>query len=108
MNPARLRAYTLLLMVSFIWGAAIVVLKYTLNGIHPLPFLTYRFFISAVIAIFAIAFTKHALPTSMRTWTAITVYSFLSTTFALGFLFLGLDRTTVLNITIMTLAAPLI
>lgn len=110
MSPARLRAYILLLIVSIIWGAAVVVTKYTFDGIAPLPFLTYRFLISAVVALFALSFTWHKLPNlrNIKLWSAITIYSFLSTTFALGFLFLGLDRTTVLNLTIMTLAAPLL
>mgnify|MGYP001597495960 CR=1 FL=1 len=51
MNPARLRAYLMLLVVAVIWGIASPVIKYTLGGFDPLTFLTYRFGISSIISI---------------------------------------------------------
>lgn len=108
MSPARVRAYFLLLLVTVIWAVAVIVLKFTLGGITPLPFLTYRFIISAIIGIIAIFMYKGKLPRSGKTWIAITIYSFLSTTFALGLLFLGLDRTTVLDLSLLTLVGPLL
>lgn len=108
MTKARVFAYSLLLLVTLFWAVATVVIKYTLEGISPLPFLTYRFLISAIIGLIAIATYKRKLPKSLSVWTAITAYSFLSTTFALGFLFLGLDRTTVLNLSLITLVGPLL
>lgn len=108
MTTARFTAYLLLLIVTLIWAIASIVIKYTLEGIPPLPFLTYRFLISAAVGIIAVVLYKHKLPKSLSAWTAITVYSFLSTTFALGLLFLGLDRTTVLNLSLITLVGPLL
>jgi drug/metabolite transporter (DMT)-like permease len=108
MTAQRIHAYMLLLFVSFIWGAAVVIIKYTLGGIAPLPFLSYRLLISAIIGAIALLLFRYPYPKSGKTWFAITIYSFLSTTFSLGFLFLGLNTTTVLNITILSLAAPLI
>ncbi|PJA42810.1 EamA family transporter, partial [Candidatus Woesebacteria bacterium CG_4_9_14_3_um_filter_39_10] len=43
MNPHRLKAYILLLIVAVIWGIAGPVIKFTLGGFPPLLFLTYRF-----------------------------------------------------------------
>jgi drug/metabolite transporter (DMT)-like permease len=108
MSPARIKAYFLLLLVTIIWAVAAIVIKFTLDGITPLPFLAYRFLISAGIGAIAIFMYRGRLPKSLKTWAAITIYSFLSTTFALGLLFLGLDRTTVLNLSLITLAGPLL
>lgn len=108
MTSSRIKAYTLLLITTLIWAVAAIVIKYTLSGITPLPFLTYRLLISALIGVFALSLSKHKLNLSMKTWTAVVAYSFLSTTFSLGLLFLGLDRTTVLNLTLISLAGPLL
>ncbi|MCS7092785.1 MAG: DMT family transporter, partial [Patescibacteria group bacterium] len=101
-------AFFLLFIVSLIWGFAAVVIKFTLEGISPLPFLTYRFLISASIAIAIFALTKNKYSYKPKTWLGIFIYSILSTTFALGFLFLGLDKTTVLELSLITLIGPLI
>jgi drug/metabolite transporter (DMT)-like permease len=108
MSAKRIQAYILLLLVTIIWAVASVVLKYTLDGISPLPFLTYRFLISAGIGVFGIITFKHKLPRKLSTWIAIAIYSFLSTTFSLGLLFLGLDLTTVLQLSLITLIGPLL
>jgi len=97
----------LLLVATAIWGVAGVVIKFTLEGIDSLPFLTYRFGISAAIAVGYFLLFKHKLPQA-PVWPAIIIYSLFSTTFALGALFLGVDRTTVLNLSLLTLSLPLI
>lgn len=102
----RLKAYLLLLAATAIWGVAGVVIKFTLDGIDPLPFLTYRFGISAFLAVGYFLLLKHKLPKS--SWPIIILYSLFSTTFALGALFLGVDRTTVLNLSLLGLSLPLI
>jgi len=108
MNPHRLKAYILLLIVTLIWGAASVVIKLTLEGIDPLPFLSYRFLISALISLFYLKQIKNIFSEPKGVIFSVLAYSVLSTTIALGFLFLGLDVTTVLNLSLITLAAPLL
>lgn len=108
MSASRIRAYVLLLITTFIWAVAAIVIKFTLDGISPLSFLTYRLLISAIIGGFALLTFKHKLHLSTKSWIAVVVYSFLSTTFSLGLLFLGLDRTTVLNLALISLVGPLL
>jgi len=108
MSKHRFKAYGYLFAATAIWGVATVVIKFTLSGMDPLPFLSYRFLISGFIALFYLPkiiglFKKHNDSTI-----EIFLYSLLSTTIALGLLFLGLDKTTVLNLVLITLAAPLI
>jgi drug/metabolite transporter (DMT)-like permease len=108
MSPARLKSYLLLLSVSLIWGVAAIVIKFTLNAIDPLPFLVYRFLISFAVAVIALATTKYALPKNPLQWIEVVAFSILSTTIALGFLFLGLEYTSVLSLSIIVLIAPLL
>ena len=107
MSAARTKAFILLLITTLIWGAATIILKYTLNGITPLPFLSYRFLISGGLGIVSLLFYRGKLPKTARSWIIIAVYSFLSTTMSLGLLFLGLAKTTVLDLILITLIGPL-
>jgi drug/metabolite transporter (DMT)-like permease len=108
MSAARIKAYTLFLICTFIWAVAAIVIKFTLEGISPLPFLTYRLLISAVVGGVALFTIKDKLKLSAKSWVAVIIYSFLSTTFSLGLLFLGLDRTTVLTLSLLSLVGPLL
>src|SRR4030067_2503888 len=110
MNPHRLHAYILLLIVTVIWGAESSVIKFTLEGIGPVSFLVYRFAISSLVALFAVKSIINIFHhiKSGKEWLGIILFCFLSTTFALGFLFLGLEKTTVVNSSLLTLAGPLL
>lgn len=108
MNRPRLLAYLALLATAVIWGAAGPVIKFTLGGIAALPFLTYRFAISAALALLAIPFGGLRLPRDRRILILATLYGFLVSTVSLGLLFLGLEKTTVLDMTLMAVIGPLL
>lgn len=108
MNPARLRAYIMLLVVAVIWGVATPIIKYTLGGFEPLLFLTYRFGISSIIAVFIFIFAKQHLPKKRKNLINLILFGFLTSTVSLGFLFLGINNTTVLDVSLITLASPLL
>jgi len=55
----------------------------------------------------SLLFYRGKLPKTARSWIIIAVYSFLSTTMSLGLLFLGLAKTTVLDLILITLIGPL-
>lgn len=106
--PARKRAYIELLIVSAIWGFAAPVIKYTLTGFSPFVFLTYRFFISSILAIILFFIIKPHFPKSPKVW-ALTVFNgFLLTTVSLGLLFEGTDKTTSIDSNIISTMAPVI
>lgn len=108
MKFARIRAYLMLLVVAIIWGIASPVIKYTLEGFSPLLFLTYRFGISTILAIIIfLTFGLH-IPKDRKTFLLMLFTGFLTSTVALGLLFLGLENTTVLDSSLITLASPLI
>jgi len=106
MNPVRKRAYIELLVVSLIWGMAAPVIKYTLEGFSPVVFLTYRFFISAVIAVFFFIFFGIKLPKDRKTLIFTLIHGFLLTTVGLGLLFLGIDNTSSVDSNIISAMAP--
>lgn len=114
MSKRRLTALFLFLVVTIISAVAGVVIKFTLNGITALPFLTYRFAISTVVAIPFLFFYKKSFAglkpfrKNVSTILELIIFSFITSTLALGLLFLGLEKTTVLNMTLITSVGPLV
>ncbi|EKD62840.1 MAG: protein of unknown function DUF6 transmembrane [uncultured bacterium] len=111
MSPNRLKAYFSLILVAAIWGAAGPVIKFTLEGIDPLPFLSYRFAISAVLslAFFVYKIRKGKQFRRLKANFPLAIlYGLLAVPISLGILFIGLDKTTVLDLTLIGVAGPLI
>lgn len=108
MEPHRLRAYILLLVVTAIWGIAGPIIKFTLGGIPPLLFLTYRFGLSAILGITLLVLSRERLPRNPKTLLMLLVYGLFTSTISLGLLFFGLEETTVLDMTLITLIGPLL
>jgi drug/metabolite transporter (DMT)-like permease len=107
MSPSRKRAYIELLIVAVIWGSASPVIKYTLGGFSPAIFLTYRFFISTIIAVFFFIFFRPKFPKDKKTLLFTFLNGFLLTTVGLGLLFLGTDKTSSVDSNLITAMAPI-
>lgn len=107
MSPIRKRAYIELLIVSLIWGMATPIIKYTLVGFSPSVFLTYRFFISGIIAVFFFIFFGLKLPKDKKTLIFILINGFLLTTVSLGLLFLGINKTSSVDSNLISAMAPI-
>jgi drug/metabolite transporter (DMT)-like permease len=108
MSRNRLLAYLALLATALIWGAAGPVIKFTLGGISALPFLTYRFALSSLFALAMIPLGGLELPKDKKMIALAILYGFLTSTVALGLLFLGLEKTTVLDMTLLAVIGPLL
>jgi len=111
MTTRRLRAYIYLLLVAGIWGAAGPIIKFTLQAIDPLPFLAYRFTIAAVFStiFFLVKIQKGKKFNKIRANLPLSLlYGFLAVPFALGILFVGLDKSTILDFTLISVIGPLI
>jgi drug/metabolite transporter (DMT)-like permease len=108
MNPARKRAYIELLIVAIIWGAATPIIKYTLGGFDSVTFLTYRFGLSTLFAVLSFLYLKARLPKDKQILKKLLCYAFLTSTVSLGFLFFGLENTTALDASLITLANPIL
>lgn len=108
MNSLRVKVYFEILLVSIIWGFAGVIIKYTLNGFSPFIFLSYRFFISTILAIIFILAGKIKFPKNPKVL-ALTVFNgFLISTASLGLLFLGAEKTTSIDLNLISATAPII
>lgn len=108
MTSHRKRAYLYLILVAIIWGAAGPVIKYTLGGISPFSFLAYRFAISGFFAILYFVIFGIKLPKTKSSIFWAIGYGLLAFTIALGALFTGLDKSTVLDLALIATIGPLI
>lgn len=108
MNPHRLKAYFLLFIVSVVWAVAGPIIKYTLGGVPPLLFLTYRFGLSTLISIICFFLFGFHFPKESKVRRELILYGFLTSTVSLGLLFFGLKNTTVLDMSLITLISPLL
>ena len=106
MNSARKRAFIELLLVAVIWGVATPIIKYTLEGFSPVIFLTYRFFISTVIALIIFSATGIKFPKNQKVLWVTLLNGFLISTVSLGLLFLGTAKTTSINSNIISAMTP--
>lgn len=104
----RNKAYLYLVTVAIIWGTASPIIKFTLDGINPISFLAYRFAIAASFSI-SYFFTKGIkLSKLKKNLLLIIIYGLLAFPIALGTLFIGLDKSTVLDVTVINTIGPLV
>lgn len=108
MTAARIKSYVLLLLVAVIWGIGGPVIKLTLNGVSPELFLLYRFFISGVITLFIMTFFRLRIPRRPKVFMQLLLYGFINSTLTLGLLFWGTDKTTLLDMSLISLFGPLL
>lgn len=108
MNSARIKAYLMLIVVAIIWGVASPIIKFTLDGFSSTIFLTYRFFISILVALVIFVVSGIHLPKKPNLLALLLLYGFLNSVVSLGLLFFGMENTTVLETGLITLTSPLL
>lgn len=110
MNPprSRLKAYILLLIVAVIWGIAGPVIKITLGSIPPDLFILYRFLISAIISLTIFIFNGIKLPKDKTSLIELFTYCLLNSSISLGLLFWGTSKTSLLDMSLISLFGPLL
>lgn len=108
MHTPRLKAYFYLTIAAIIWGIAGPVIKLTLKGLPPDIFLLYRFFISSIVAITIFVFTGIKFPKEPKLIRDIVIYGFFNSTATLGLLFWGTDKTSLLDMSLISLFGPIL
>jgi drug/metabolite transporter (DMT)-like permease len=109
MNPHRLKAYFYLFLAAIIWGIAGPIIKLTLGEIKPDIFLFYRFFLSTLVVFpFAIKSGLHLPVRRPKVMFMVLLFAFLNSTATLGLLFWGTSKTSLLNMSLISLFAPLV
>lgn len=97
-----------MLGVSIIWGIAASVIKFTLQGISTVPFLTYRFGLAAIFGLLFILYKRENIFKGLSNFLELTLYGVLVSSVSLGLLFWGLEKTTVVEETLITATTPLV
>jgi len=135
MSKSRFLAYLAMLITTAIWGVAGPVIKVTLRDIDPFAFLALRFFVNAIVIspllyLYLKRQTQSANSStsqsgnpkqslqppnssglsdgfSLEDLSRLFLLTLLGTTSTLTLIFLGFDRTTALDATLITAASPL-
>jgi len=107
MNSVRLKAYIYLLVASVIWAAANPVIKFTLASVPPLLFLTYRFLFPVLIGVLVLILCRPKFPKDSKTRLLLLAYALINSTVTLGLFFWGLDKTTVVESSLISLLGPI-
>lgn len=104
----RVNVYILLLWVTIIWGAALPIIKFTLGGFDPLTLLTYRFAISASIALPFLLTSGLKFPHNKVITSSVIGYGLLTSSIGLGLLFWGFERTTTVDASLIAATGPIL
>lgn len=104
----RHRAFIYSFLVIIIWGVAGPVIKLTLKEVPADLFLLYRFALSGLIAVIYLTIKGIKLPSDLLILSLLFLYCVLNSSASLGFLFLGLERTSLLEMSLLSLFGPLL
>ena len=84
------------------------VIKYTLLKLPPEIFLFYRFMIATIVIITISPLTHFHFPRKKTVLLQFLIFGFLNTTVIIGLLFLGTAKTTLIDMSLISILAPLI
>jgi drug/metabolite transporter (DMT)-like permease len=107
MNKKRLSAYLLLTFTAIIWGIAGPVIKGTLAYLPPFTFLFWRFLIASLILLPLLIWRAQKENETLKTLLPIIPLGFLGVPLCLTLIYLGFERTTALDGTIIAALAPI-
>lgn len=106
MTQKRKLAYIALIVAAFIWGIATPVIKYTLNFITPTAFLYFRFLIASLIVAIPLCKRVIKLKPTKKEWLLYIFLGFLCTPLNLYLLFIGLQKTTSIDASLISITSP--
>ncbi len=108
----RTRAYLYILIAIIIWGIAGPVIKYSLDYLDTITFLTIRFALTSLILVPFWLWTerhkKHLFPElNWQDWLTLIISGLMASTVQLTLLFWGFERTTSIEGTLISSVAPI-
>lgn len=106
MSKQRKLAYLALILAAFIWAVATPIIKYTLNFASPLSFLYFRFLAASLIVAIPVCLKIIKIKPTKKDWLAYLLLGFLCTPLNLYLLFIGLQRTTAINASLISITSP--
>ncbi len=105
--PKRTKAYLALLTTALIWGPAFVVIKPSFDHVSPFQFLFFRYLIAAPLTLPVIFYFYQKLKPNLKTLLKIISIE-LSGIIGLSILYLGLDKTSALEASLIGATSPII
>jgi len=108
MKHQRRIAYFALLAMALVWGIAPPVIKYTLQYADPVNFLFYRFLLASIIVIGPLVVQLYRNRPTLRELFTLIFVGFIGTPLSLYLLFLGIDRTTSVESSIIWVLSPIL
>ncbi len=108
MRKDRNVAYLVLLATAIIWGIATPVIKYTLGFISPFSFLFYRFALASLLVIIPLYLRFKKIKPLKKDYLKYLLLAFLSTSLNLILLFLGIQKTTAIDASIIAIISPVL
>lgn len=104
----RGQAYLLLLTNTITWGAALVIVKPGLDATTPFRFLLYRYLLAIVLTVPILLFyyCRKTIKHWWKTIAVVTFVEFFGTILSLSCLYFGLQRTTVIEASLIASASP--
>ncbi|MFZ1721911.1 MAG: DMT family transporter [Microgenomates group bacterium] len=106
-RKSRLFSYALLLINTLTWGAALVVVKPSLEVTTPFRYLLYRFVIAVVLSIPILLYYWPKIKNKFQTIKTITLLEMIGTTASLAFLYIGLARTSAVEASLIANTTPI-
>lgn len=101
-------AYLALLTTAVIWGIAPPIIKYTLNFLSPISFLFYRFLLASIIIAAPTILKLKKIKLNLRDWLLYVFLGFLCTPLNLILLFLGIQKTTASDASLLSIISPIL
>lgn len=108
MTRERRLAYFALLVTAIIWGVAPPVIKYTLRYITPTAFLLYRLLIASLIVAIPLCLKLIKQKPSSKTLLLYLFLGFLCTPLNLLLLFWGIQRTSSIDASLISIISPIL
>lgn len=108
MTKSRKLAYLALLITAIIWGIAPPVIKYTLRFLSPFAFLFYRFLLASIIIAAPTILKLKKIKLNLRDWLLYLFLGFLCTPLNLILLFLGIQKTTAIDASLISIISPIL
>ncbi|PJC76385.1 hypothetical protein CO010_02870 [Candidatus Shapirobacteria bacterium CG_4_8_14_3_um_filter_39_11] len=108
MSRERKYACLALLATSIIWGIAPPVIKYTLRFISPFSFLFYRFLAATIMVFIPFMLRLKKIKPDLSDLPIYLFLGFLCAPLNLGLLFLGIQKTTAISASMISIVSPIL
>jgi len=108
MSKSRKMAYLALLTTSVVWGFAPPIIKYTPGFISPTDFLFYRFLLVSLILLVPLILRLNHRRITKNQLLNYLFLGFLATPLNLFILFKGIEKTTSINATVISITSPIL